>query len=100
MNLKNTENLQLPYGIVLPEVNSLMLDYNGHMGSYLSIEDYYEGCLTLDLDDWISEEERSLAISNNSVWCLHWYPNTPVGSYKILCHSLEKGLKYLSEIKI
>lgn len=97
-NINNTKNLELPYGVILSEVNELMLDYNGHMGSYMTIEEYYEDCLGSS-DEWISEEERKLAIDNNSVWHIHWYPNTPIGSYKILCHSLEKGLKYLQEIK-
>lgn len=98
MSLDNTKNLELPFGVVLPEVNELMLDYNGHMGSYMTIEAYYEDCITCM--DWISAEERELAIKNNSVWAIHWYPNTPIGSYKVLCYSLEKGLKALQEIKI
>lgn len=96
MALPNTKDFELPYGGTLSEVNSLLFEYNGHMGSYMSIEEYYEDCLTLD--DWVSPRERELALANNSVWCLHWYPKTPIGSYKILCYSLEKGLKYLKEI--
>lgn len=97
--LTNTINLELPYGVVLPEVNGLMLDYNGHMSSYMSIEDYYEKYID-GSDEWLSPEERELAIKNNSVWHIHWYPSTPIGSYKILCYSLEKGLKALQEISI
>lgn len=94
--LNNVKNLELPYGVTLSEVNELMFDFNGHMGSYMSIEEYYEDCL--HMDDWVSPEERERALANNQVWCLHWYPNTPIGSYKILCHSLEVGIKYLEEI--
>jgi len=71
-----------------------MADYNGHMSSYMSIEEYFEDCLEKS-DEWVSDEERDKAIASNSVWSLHWYPNTPIGSYKILSHSLETGLKTL-----
>lgn len=96
-NLSNTKNLQLPFGIILPEVNSFMADYNGHMSSYMSIEEYYEACLGCS-DEWVSTEERETALKNNSVWQLHWYPSTPIGSFKILASSLEAALKALGEI--
>lgn len=89
-------SLELPFDVVLPNVCELILSYNGHNGSYMSIEEYFEDCLGSS-DEWLSEKDRKLAIENNSVWHIHWYPNTPIGSYKILCHKLKDGLKALLE---
>lgn len=97
MILPNTINLNLPFGVTLPEVNSLHLEFNGHMSSYMTIEDYYESCLD-DKKDWVSEEERTKAIETNQVWACSWYNKTPVGSYKILASSLEVVLQALQEI--
>lgn len=99
MNLPNILNLELPFGVTLPEVNSLTFDFNGHMSSYMSIEEYYEDCLGAS-DEWVSAEERTKAIANNTVWQAHWYPNTPIGSYKLLASSLEVLIKALGEIKL
>lgn len=97
-NLPNTMNLELPFGVVLPEVNELMFCYNQHMGSYMSIEDYFGDCLQHSDDDWVSPEDKEMAIANNSVWEAHWYPKTPIGSYKILACSLENLLRGLQKI--
>lgn len=97
MILPNTKNLELPFGVILPEVNGLMFDYNGHMANYMSIEEYYEDCLDCS-DEWVSLEERTKAIANNTVWHAHWYPITPIGSYKLLASSLEVLIQELGKI--
>ena len=50
---------------------------------YETIEEHY------DCDDFVSPEELKKAIAEDSVWILHWYPDTPIGSYSILASSLE-----------
>jgi hypothetical protein len=94
--LANTKNLELPFGVVLPEVNGLMIEFNGHTASYMTIEEYYEECLD-DRDMWVSLDERNKAIANNSVWQVHWYPSTPNSSWKVLASSLEVALKAVRE---
>ena len=42
LTLPNVKDLSLPFGVVLPEVNSLHLEFNGHMSSYMTIEEYFE----------------------------------------------------------
>jgi hypothetical protein len=40
---------------------------------------FYGGKQTDDHIDWPSDEERLKAISENSVWTIQWYPDTPNG---------------------
>lgn len=96
MSLPNTVNLALPFGITLPEVNSLHIEFNGHMSSYATIEEYYEGCLRSG-EQWVSPEDRAKAIGANSVWCVHWYNKTPGGSWSVLASSLEAALRAIAE---
>jgi|SRR5581483_6631440 len=95
-DLPNIKNLRLPFGVTLPEVNSLAFEFNHHMLSHESIEEFFEGGF-FEIE-WISAEERTRAIETNQVWCAHWYDKTPSGSYVILGSTLEAVIKYFGEI--
>ncbi len=41
-----------------------------------------------DRDDWVSEEQKQLAVEHNTFWSLYWSPNTPVGTCHIEGYSL------------
>jgi hypothetical protein len=47
------------------------------------MEQYY------DAEDFVSVEEWHKALAEDSVWILHWYPDTPVGFYRMAASSLE-----------
>ena len=64
----------------------LTLEHNAHKDVYETIDNYYQ---FLNDEDWVSKEERERAIALDSVWTLQWYPDTPVGFYKIAASSLE-----------
>lgn len=51
--------------------------------------DYYED------DHWISKEEKENAIKTNSIWTLHWYPDTPVGFCVVHASTLEALLEHI-----
>jgi hypothetical protein len=77
------------------EFSSLSLSFND-----LSAPCYQtvEACLAngiYDNIDWISEEEKQKAIKTNSMWTLHWYPDTPIGFYCIAASSLSAIFSYL-----
>ena len=61
----------------------LYLTHNEHKDVYETIEQFYEP------EDFISPQEWEKAISENSVWVLQWYPNTPVGFNRIAASTLE-----------
>jgi hypothetical protein len=50
---------------------------------YETIEDFY------DHNDFISPEEWSKAVAEDSAWVLQWYPDTPIGSYILAASTLE-----------
>ena len=68
----------------LPEHKcGLHLSHNEHRDVYETVEQFYES------DFFVSPEEWSKAIKEDSVWVLHWYPETPIGFYQIAASTLE-----------
>jgi hypothetical protein len=68
----------------LPEHKcGLHLSHNEHRDVYETVEQFY------DADDFTSKEEWHKAVAEDSVWVLHWYPNTPVGFTRIAASTLE-----------
>lgn len=51
-----------------------------------------------DLRDWVSPEEREKALATNSVWSLHWYPNTPIGFNELLASSFSALITGLTRL--
>jgi hypothetical protein len=73
---------------------ALYITHNDHKSVYESIEGHYDH---LDNCEWVSPEERLKAIEMDSVWELQWYPDTPIGSYKVAASSLEAIQKHMME---
>jgi hypothetical protein len=68
----------------LPEHKcGLHLSHNEHRDVYETIEEFY------DAEDFISPEEWREAVAKDSVWVLHWYPETPIGFIRIAASTLE-----------
>ncbi len=63
----------------------LHLEHNAYRNYYQTIE---EG-LAEEAGNWISPAERAHALATESIWTLHWYPNTPVGFNQIAASTLE-----------
>lgn len=57
--------------------------HNDHINIYMTIEENY------NKEQFVSEEEWEKAIRTNNVWCLEWYPETPIGFHVICASSLE-----------
>lgn len=65
----------------------LYLRHNEHKCFYQTIEQY---CAELDRDDdWVSQEQREKSILTDSLWVLQWYPDTPVGFFRLLACDLD-----------
>ncbi len=75
-----------------PHKASLHLTHNEHRNYYQSAAAWIEEQETFGggpTFDWVSPEEREKAIRDDSVWVLHWYPETPVGFCCLAASSLE-----------
>jgi UDP-galactopyranose mutase len=77
----------------LPEHKcGLHLSHNEHRDVYEAVEEFY------DFRDFISQEEYTKAVAEDSVWVLHWYPETPIGFHRIAASSLEAIQDKLKEM--
>ena len=69
----------------------LSITHNAHRNFYEPLADYAEEI------DWVSDEERLLAVKLDEVWEAQWYPNTPIGFCRIGASSLPALLAALQE---
>jgi hypothetical protein len=69
------------------EYSSLTLTYNDHLNNYTDAREASERG-DFDREDWPSAEDKEKALTENTVWDLHWYPNTPVGFSNVKASSL------------
>lgn len=71
-----------------PHQCELHLTHNEHRNNYQTLEQFAAD-RELDLDDWVSVEQRDKAMAAQDVWELHWYPDTPVGFYRLFAYDLD-----------
>lgn len=77
---------------------SLHLTHNQHKAYYRTVKESIEdGDHGYQKDDWVSEEQMQKAIDTNECWELHWYPDTPVGSYSLSAADLDVLLEAASQ---
>lgn len=79
---------------------ALYLSHNEHLGDYYTAAEWiadWEGreCPP----NWRDESQKARAIETNEVWTLHWYPDTPIGSWHICAPTLPELLEYAKEIE-
>lgn len=84
---------------------SLIIQFNeDHACNYVDArkwhDDYgrYSGGEDDDIS-WPSNQERLKAIDQNSVWTIQWYPDTPVGSYRVGASTFEAAARYALTFK-
>lgn len=69
-----------------PKFTSINLTWNDdHSPNYKEADGYYE----YDSSEWVGQDEYLKAMIENSVWTLHWYPDTPVGFCRIRASSIQ-----------
>ena len=93
---------------ILPDHKaSLSLEHNSHKDCYETVEQWeksLKACSNQDDADpvtfgWVSVEQREKAIKEDSVWCLQWYPLTPIGFFRLFACDLEVLLEESREVK-
>ena len=80
------------------EFTEIIINYNYHAINYTDAKEWLESGHHGDLDandDFVSAEERQLAIEKNSIWSIQIYPNTPVGSYTVAASTLQACVDFL-----
>lgn len=72
---------------------SLSLTHNQHKDYYETAEQYLSHWQDNNGPTFSDEEDRARCISENELWELQWYPDTPIGSYHIAGSTLAKVLE-------
>lgn len=82
----------------LPKHNcGLTLEHNVHKSLYEHASDCWE--ISRGEDVWESQEAKDKAILTDEVWTLQWYPDTPIGFFKIAAPTLEELLTFALKIE-
>lgn len=68
----------------------LYIEHNAHRDYY---EPLQEKVAELLHDEEISPKEADEILTSDSLWSIQWYPNTPVGFYKVYGCSLSSALE-------
>ena len=76
----------------LPKAEAgLYLTHNDHKNVCRAVTEFYQQ------DDFISDDEYHKAVQEDSVWCLQWYPETPIGFNIVCASSLEAIREYIEK---
>lgn len=70
------------------------MTHNDHKDYYETVEEY----VNVEKDYFVSPEDLQKCIDTDELWGLQWYPETPIGFYKVNGSSLEIVLKKAMEI--
>ena len=71
----------------------LYLTHNEHRDVYEKLDEWIES----DKSNWESEAQKQRAIDTDECWVLQWYPNTPIGFFRIAAPTLEDLLRFAHE---
>ena len=73
------------------------IDHNQHLAYYETVEQALDQ-KTYDRDDFPDEAEIAKAIATGEVWTIQWYPDTPVGFYRVSAATLARALEIANAI--
>lgn len=74
----------------------LHLTHNNHKDYYETVEQYFTNPWMEDTT--VSPEEMERMVETDEIWELQWYPDTPIGSYKVIAATFEEVLKKAKEV--
>ena len=69
---------------------SLTIEHNQHL-------DYYQGITEYLTEARAEPEEIADCVAAGEVWTVHWYPDTPIGSYIVHAGTLAGAIRRATE---
>nr|DAF93438.1 MAG TPA: hypothetical protein [Myoviridae sp. ctshb19] len=75
---------------------SLTITHNDHKDYHRTLAQEIE--LYGDDNNWPSDEAKQRAIDTDEIWVIHWYPDTPIGSYRVAAPTLEEALAFANSV--
>ena len=76
-----------------PKHLALYMTHNDHKTNYESVEVYLMDMVDDYQDLFENLGALQQAIDTDEIWDIQWYPDTPVGFYRILAPTLEDALR-------
>jgi hypothetical protein len=84
---------QMLLDLLRGQYSNLTLGYNDHAANYqTALEAEQRG--EFNHVEWVSQQQKEVALRNNTVWILHWYPDTPVAFCSIAGATLASCLEF------
>jgi len=76
----------------------LSIEHNEHRNYYEIAAQFIEDRQLADCFE--SPAEMAKAIETDSIWVLQWYPDTPIGFYRVAASTLYDLLRYANSIDV
>ena len=76
----------------------LSLEHNPHKNVYASVKEYADKPGFEDL--WVSAIDMQKAIETDEMWCLTWFPESPIGSCTIFGATLQSVMVAMYESEV
>jgi len=70
----------------------MFLSVNEHRDYYMTAEESLKELASRECPPEITDEVRKKIIETNTIVELQFYPNTPIGSYRVIHHDLDAAL--------
>lgn len=77
------------------DFSSMTISCNDHLNGYATAAQEIPGSGWYDDDSFVSSEEKQRCIETNTIWTLQWYPETPVGFFKLHASSFAAIVAHL-----
>lgn len=84
---------------MLPRHNASLLIYHNLHKDYYEDVDTYIRQLDVEPDEWVAKGEEDRAIERDEIWEMQWYPDTPVGFFKVYAASFPALVKWMQDNK-
>lgn len=76
----------------------LTIEHNTHKSDYMTAAEWIEqNPHDVHEDEWVSDKDRERAITSNELWMVRWYPDTPIGSFRVYGSTLAACLQKIAE---
>lgn len=93
LTIKDIELTKQKPMLNLPKHVSLTLEHNGHKAVYETVQQYNDSISNIH---WVPGDSRQRAYDANDMWCVQWYPDTPVAYCSVYGHTIEEILEYIN----
>lgn len=71
---------------------AMYISHNEHKNSYDTVAQHMSD-LELNADECGSVEEFRELLEGDEIWTIQWYPDTPIGFYRVCASTFERALE-------